>query len=66
MVERTETEWVGLRAALAKERIAARNGESPNEQSQAVLGTARANPAVVAAKTALEATSRRSRSPGRR
>ncbi len=55
VVERTEAEWVELRAALANERIAARNEEAPNEQRQALLGTARANPAVAAAKTALDA-----------
>lgn len=55
VVERTEAEWVELRAALANERIAARNEEAPNQQCQALLGTARANPAVAAAKTALDA-----------
>jgi hypothetical protein len=54
VVERTEAEWVELRAALANERIAARNEEAPNQQCQALLGTARANPAVAAAKTALD------------
>jgi hypothetical protein len=55
VVERTEAEWVELRAALANERIAARNEEAPNQQCQALLGTARANSAVAAAKTALDA-----------
>lgn len=55
VVERTEAEWVELRAALANERIAARNEETPNQQCQALLGTARANSAVAAAKTALDA-----------
>ncbi len=55
VVERTEAEWVELRAALANERIAARNEVAPNPQCQALLGTARANPAVAAAKTALDA-----------
>lgn len=55
VVDRTEAEWVELRAALANERIAARNGEAPNPQCQALLGAARANPAVAAAKTALNA-----------
>ncbi len=54
VVERTEAEWVELRAALANERIAARNEEAPNQQCQALLGTARANSAVAAAKTALD------------
>ena len=54
VVERTEAEWVELRAALANERIAARNEETPNQQCQALLGTARANSAVAAAKTALD------------
>ena len=55
VVERTEAEWVALRNALANERTAARNEETPNQQCQALLGTARANPAVAAAKTALDA-----------
>ena len=39
---------------LAAQQAAA-GEEAPNQQCQALLGTARANPAVAAAKTALDA-----------
>jgi hypothetical protein len=49
-VDRTETEWVGLRDALSNERVAAKYGNEANGACQSLLSTARANQTVAAAK----------------
>ena len=54
VVAREEAEWVALRDALSNERLAAKNGEQPNAACQSLLGTARANASVAAARTALD------------
>lgn len=54
VVERSEVEWVALRNALANERIATRNGDTPNPQCQVLLGHARSDASVAAAKTGLD------------
>ena len=54
VVTREEAEWVALRDALSNERLAAKNGEQPNATCQQLLGTARANASVAAARTALD------------
>jgi hypothetical protein len=54
VVERTEAEWVALRDALSNERSAAANGEQPNAGCQSLLGSARSNSAVAAAKSAID------------
>lgn len=54
VVERTEAEWVALRDALSNERSAAANGEQPNAACQTLLGSARSNSAVAAAKSACD------------
>ncbi|MEW6747138.1 MAG: hypothetical protein AB1486_30755 [Planctomycetota bacterium] len=54
VVTRAEAEWVRLRAALANERIAAKNYEDPDAGDQAYLSSRRAEDAVAAAITGLE------------
>jgi hypothetical protein len=54
VVERTEAEWVALRDALSNERSAAANGEQPNAGCQSLLGSARSNSTVAAAKSAID------------
>jgi len=54
VVERTEAEWVALRDALSNERSAAANGEQSNAACQTLLGSARSNSAVAAAKSACD------------
>ncbi|MEW6742606.1 MAG: hypothetical protein AB1486_07590 [Planctomycetota bacterium] len=54
VLDRSQTEWVRLRAALANERIAAKNSEEPDAGDQTYLSTCRADDAVAAATTRLE------------
>lgn len=53
-VERTQTEWVDVRDALANERISAKLGDEPDAGNQASLATWRANATVSSAKTSLD------------
>lgn len=53
-VSRTEAEWVALRKALTNERVSAASGQTPNAACQALLGAARSNSAVAAAKSAID------------
>ena len=55
VVNRTETEWVALRDALANERIAAELPGTLSQTCQALLATVRADPAVAAARTNIQA-----------
>lgn len=54
VVDRTQEEWVHVRAALANERISAKDGEDPDAEDQSYLAEVRADSAVAAAKTSLD------------
>jgi len=54
LVDRTESQWVALRDALANEKIAPRYGEETAPQHASVLGAARAHADVALAKTRLD------------
>jgi hypothetical protein len=51
---RSEADWVALRDALDNERVSLKLGEDPDQASQALLATVRADPAIAAAKTNLD------------
>ncbi|MBU0595081.1 hypothetical protein KJ567_00140 [Candidatus Bipolaricaulota bacterium] len=53
VVDRTQAEWVRLRAALANERISAKHDEDPDATDQSHLATVRADASVSAASTHL-------------
>jgi len=54
VIARQEAEWVSLRDCLANEHIAVKHPDLLSETAQASLATWRADPAVLAAKTALD------------
>lgn len=54
VLEKTQEEWVRLRAALANEKISAKYGEDPDGDDQAHLATVRALNEVVTAKVNLD------------
>ncbi len=54
VVDRTQEEWVHLRAALANEKISAKYGEDPDADDQAHLAEVRANQSVATARVNLE------------
>lgn len=55
VVQRSEADWIRLRDALVEEKAAARFGVDPNPELASFLATARADEAVAAAKTNLDA-----------
>jgi len=55
VVDRDESQWVQVRDALANERIAVSLPDSLNQTAQSNLATWRADPAVAAAKSSLDA-----------
>lgn len=55
VVERSQSDWVELRGALANERFAAKYGEEPDQAAVAYLAHARANQAVASARANLDA-----------
>jgi hypothetical protein len=55
LVDRSETQWVALRDALANEKIAPRYGEQTAPEHAAVLASARGHADVATAKSRLEA-----------
>src|SRR5262245_52337918 len=54
-VERSESQWVDLREALANERISAADGVDPDANAHALLTQLRADPTVNAAASNLNA-----------
>ncbi len=54
VVDHSEAEWVQLREALANERIAAKLGEDPDPDAQALLATFRSDPLVAVAAANLD------------
>jgi hypothetical protein len=54
VIARQEAEWVSLRDCLANEHIAVKHPDLLSQDDQARLATWRADPAVLAAKTALD------------
>ena len=54
VVDHAEAEWVQLREALANERIAAKLGEEPDPDAQALLATFRSDPLVAVAAANLD------------
>jgi hypothetical protein len=54
VTDRTQEEWVALRAALANERISAKYGEDPDPADQVLLATVRAEQEVATAKVNLD------------
>jgi hypothetical protein len=55
VVDRTQSQWVGVRDALANERIAVDLPGTLNEVAQSSLATWRADPAVASAKSSSDA-----------
>lgn len=54
VVSRAEEQWIALRDALSNERVAAKNGDTPNTACQTLLAIERANASVAAAKASLD------------
>ena len=56
VVDRSETDWLALKAALAHERIAAELGDSVDSEVATLLSSARADSAVADAKSSLDSS----------
>jgi len=54
VLDRSQEDWVHLRAALANERISLKYGEEPDPDDQSYLAIERAKPEVVMAKVNLD------------